>query len=233
MSAEDPSKKTKSVNLSAKLALFGVCTALGYTYFCKKYKPLKHSPNKPTNSIQLDTRNVVLPKEIDEYFSVAMEAALAAGETIKKFINDKQSKSKSMVTKSTHADIVTQIDKQCENIILSKICSAFPSHKIIAEESCKDPNNHNITNDATWFVDPIDGTTNFVHGMPIVAVSIGLRINKIPILGIVHCPVLGETFHAILSRGSFMINHKTNKTNKLQTNSIKFDIKESMKRALI
>eukprot|EP01084_Bolivina_argentea_P074922 135885_1 len=226
-------KKRQSQNTATKLALFGLGVTLGYKYYCKKFKSYEKPSSEPSNNIQLNTTNVVLPKEIDEYFSVAMKAAMEAGNTIRKYINDTTTKSNAMLSKSNHTDIVTQIDKNCENIILSKICSSFPLHKIIAEESCDDPSTHNITNDPTWFIDPIDGTTNFFHGIPIVAVCIGLRINKIPILGIVHCPILNETFHGILGRGSFMINHNTNKTIKLQTNTMIFNNKESIKSALI
>ena len=77
------------------------------------------------------------------------------------------------------------------------------------------------------------GTTNFVHGIPYCCVVIGLRIDKIPILGIVHCPILNETFHAILHGGSFLINHTTNQTMKLQTNPMKFDNDNAIGQALI
>eukprot|EP01083_Nonionella_stella_P078503 214907_1 len=236
MASNKPS--TKLNYTATQAALFGVGLALGYTYYAKKYKPF-HKPqarSKPPQApitIQLNTANVTLPKEIDEYFSVALQAAIEAGELIKQFINDTQSKSDALLTKSNHADIVTQIDKKCEHIILSKIKSSFPDHRIIAEESCKDPSTHHITNAPTWFVDPIDGTTNFFHGLPLVCVCIGLRINKVPILGVVHCPILEETFHAVWTRGAFMIDHRTNQTNRIRTNSMRFDNKESIKRALV
>ena len=233
---EHPTRGPKDNKFTTQLALFGIGVALGYTYYCKKYHPFKPKQKNKSfdiNSIQLNTSNVELPKEIDEYFSIALQGAYEAGEQIKKFINDKQSKSNSVLTKLNHTDIVTQIDKKCENIILSKIKSSFPTHKIIAEESCDNPNKHNITNDPTWFIDPIDGTTNFFHGIPFVAVCIGLRINKIPILGIVHCPILEETFTGILGRGSYLIQHKTNKKIKLETNSSKIDNDNGIKQALI
>ncbi len=146
---------TKNHHIATKLALFGLGVTIGYKYYCKKYKSYDQPIPKSSNNIQLNTTNVTLPKEIDEYFSVAMEAAKEAGNTIRQFINDTTAKSNSMLSKSNHTDIVTQIDKNCENIILSKICSAFPLHKIIAEESCKDPSSHNITNEPTWFIDPV------------------------------------------------------------------------------
>ncbi len=78
-----------------------------------------------------------------------------------------------------------------------------------------------------------DGTTNFVHSMPYCCVVIGLRIKKIPVLGIVHCPIFGETFHGILGRGSYIINHTTNTKTKLETSGMKFDSDNAIKDALI
>ncbi len=111
-------------------------------------------------------------------FALAKEAAIEAGEVIIKFINDQASKKRSNKNMSG-TDIVTAFDTKCEDLIVSKITAKYPTHKIIAEESTEDPTKFNITNDPTWLVDPIDGTTNFFHGVIEVAVSIGVRINKI------------------------------------------------------
>eukprot|EP01083_Nonionella_stella_P232933 821184_1 len=217
-----------------KLATFGVGTILGYTYYQKKLKESpSHIPRDEATKWTIDTDNVELPNDIDQCFSVALSAAYAAGELINKFIDDKQSKSQSLSTKSNIRDLVTLYDKKCEDIILSKIQSAFPTHRIIAEESCVDNKHFDITDEPTWFIDPIDGTTNFVHGLPFCCVCIGLRVNKIPILGIVHCPVIKETFHGILGRGSYVVNHTDNTKTKLQTNPLIFDNDEAIKKAVI
>ncbi len=220
------------------LATLGIGALLGYTYYHKRTtqrQPSSKSKSNSSSALTINTNNIELPTDIDEYFSIALSAAHEAGELINKFINDKQSKSDSLSTKSNVRDLVTQFDKNCEQIIVTKIKSAFPTHRFIAEESYSDSGStrYNITNDLTWFIDPIDGTTNFVHAIPLCCVSIGLRFRKIPILGIVHCPLLNETFHAMLGRGSFVTNHKTKKTTKLQTNGTKFDNDEAMKQAII
>eukprot|EP00484_Ammonia_sp_Unknown_P022919 CAMPEP_0197035312 /NCGR_PEP_ID=MMETSP1384-20130603/13156_1 /TAXON_ID=29189 /ORGANISM="Ammonia sp." /LENGTH=352 /DNA_ID=CAMNT_0042465359 /DNA_START=20 /DNA_END=1078 /DNA_ORIENTATION=+ len=220
-----------------KVGALLVSAALAYTYYRQKSKA--SSPDldrlKATDlkNLRLNTANVEVPKDIDEYLSIALSAAYEAGETIKKFIDDKSSKSHSVLQKSSHTDLCTQIDKQCEELILSKIRSSFPTHKIIAEESCVDPTRHDITDEFTWFVDPIDGTTNFFHGLPYVAVCIGLRVNKVPILGVVHCPILNETFHAILGRGAYLIRHATEQKVKLQTNPVAMDNDDVIKQAMV
>lgn len=61
-----------------------------------------------------------------------------------------------------------------------------------------------LTDDPTWMVDPIDGTTNFIHGLPYVAVSLGLCVNKRPVLGIVYNPILKEMARAVQGKGAFM-----------------------------
>ena len=218
-----------------RLACLGLGAALGYTFYRKTYGSFSgpREAEKQRDALQLETSNVALPEDVDEYFSVALSAAYKAGETITTFINDKQSKSDAVSTKSNHTDLATQIDKECERIILGLLRSSFPSHRFIAEESCLDPNSHSITDEPTWFIDPIDGTTNFFHGLPFVAVCIGLRVNKVPVLGIVHCPILQETFHGILGRGAFVIQHRISNTIKLRTNPMPFQHAESMKQALV
>ena len=140
--------------LSTKIALLAASAAVGMSIYFKKPKPLQSTMAKEAR-LQLDTSNVSVPKDIDHYFSVAMSAALAAGETISSFIDDQQSKSNEVQTKYNHTDLATVIDKKCEEIIVSKLKAAFPSHKIIAEESCTDPTTFSISNEPTWFIDPI------------------------------------------------------------------------------
>ena len=78
-------------------------------------------------------------------------------------------------------DLVTNIDREVENLIIEKINSHFPDHTILAEESGLNQK----TPDYLWVIDPLDGTTNFVHGYPSFGVSIGLLIKGVPSLGVV------------------------------------------------
>ena len=73
----------------------------------------------------------------------------------------------SLSKKSTNIDLLTNADTESENLIISKIKETYPTHSIISEET------NNITNDSqyTWIIDPLDGTTNFTHNLPIFAVG--------------------------------------------------------------
>jgi len=107
-------------------------------------------------------------------------------------------------TKATSSDLVTETDRACEALISAGLREAFPSHAFIGEEETagKPGTPLELTDRPTWMVDPVDGTTNFVHGFPFVCVSIGLVCAKEPILGVVYNPVLDEMFKAIQGRGA-------------------------------
>jgi len=100
-------------------------------------------------------------------------------------------------------DLVTEFDKRSEEVIISFIQQKFPDHAILAEES-----GHNKTiSDYQWVIDPLDGTTNFAHGIPIFSVSIGLLRNNSPVAGVVYDPVRNEMFSAELGKGATLNNH--------------------------
>jgi inositol-phosphate phosphatase / L-galactose 1-phosphate phosphatase len=100
---------------------------------------------------------------------------------------------------------VTDTDKRCEALILSQIRSSFPSHAFIGEEgSAAAGATDTLTATPTWMVDPVDGTTNFVHRFPFSCVSIGLVVDKIAVVGVVYNPILDELFHAVRGGGAFL-----------------------------
>ncbi len=100
-------------------------------------------------------------------------------------------------------DLVTEFDKRSEEVILSFLEKEFPDHAILAEES-----GHNKTvSEYQWVIDPLDGTTNFAHGIPIFSVSIGLLRDNSPVAGIVYDPFRNEMFSAELGHGAFL-NHR-------------------------
>ena len=106
----------------------------------------------------------------------------------------------SIERKSTDIDLLTIADTESEAFILEKINSAYPDHHIIAEESkliegCSD---------YRWVIDPLDGTTNFVHNLPIFAVSIGLQHKEKTILGVVYNPAAQKCFWAEKNSGAFL-----------------------------
>ena len=106
----------------------------------------------------------------------------------------------SIERKSTDIDLLTIADTDSEAYILDRIKTTYPQHHIIAEES-------NITegnSDYRWVIDPLDGTTNFVHSLPIFAVSMGLQYNEETILGVVYNPAADKCFWAEKNSGAFL-----------------------------
>jgi hypothetical protein len=101
-------------------------------------------------------------------------------------------------------DLVTETDKACESLIFEYLKTAFPSHQLIGEETSAIDGTPELTDAPTWIVDPLDGTTNFVHRYPFVCVSIGLVVDKVPTVGVVFNPILDELFTAVKGRGAFL-----------------------------
>lgn len=96
-------------------------------------------------------------------------------------------------------DIVTQADKRSEAVLVARLLREFPDHGIVAEES----GGSGSTNaEFVWHVDPLDGTTNFAHGYPCFAVSLGLLQHGEPIAGVVFDPVRNELFSAARGEGA-------------------------------
>ena len=101
-------------------------------------------------------------------------------------------------------DFVTNCDKKVEKILIEELQKARPSYSILSEEIGK------INNDESfkWIIDPIDGTANFLHGIPHFAISIGLEHNKEIICGIVYDPIKDEMFTAEKGNGSYINNKR-------------------------
>lgn len=102
-------------------------------------------------------------------------------------------------SKSAARDLVSAADLESERILVARLRAAFPEHAIEAEEEVHDAP---AARGARWFLDPLDGTVNFVHELPFFAVSIALWIDGAPELAVVHAPRLGETWCARKGRGT-------------------------------
>ncbi|CAD7700946.1 unnamed protein product [Ostreobium quekettii] len=129
---------------------------------------------------------------------VAVEAARSAGAVIAAAFHRPK-----RVEHKGPADLVTDTDRRCEALVLDAIRASFPDHQFIGEEASADAAAH-LTDAPTWMVDPLDGTTNFVHGYPFVAVSIALVVNRAAVVGVVYNPVLEEMFTATAGGGAFL-----------------------------
>lgn len=100
-------------------------------------------------------------------------------------------------------DLVTEFDKRSEELILSAIQREFPDYAILAEESGRNA----AVSEYQWVIDPLDGTTNFAHGIPIFCVTIALLKNDFPILGVTYDPLRNETFSAEAGCGATLNGH--------------------------
>ena len=122
----------------------------------------------------------------------AIEWAMDAGRIqIQKF----RSRHLAMDTKTSVADVVTEVDKECEQYLIREISAAYPTHSILGEETGA----HQKESEWQWVVDPLDGTNNYSQGLPIFAVSIGVQYRGVTQVGVVYVPYLDELFTA--SRG--------------------------------
>jgi len=127
----------------------------------------------------------------------AITAAIAAGNLVKNAIGTIGSAD---VENKNPFDYVTVIDKKSEQLIIKLISDQFPDHEIYAEESVKSI----AQNAPRWIIDPLDGTTNFIHGYPNSAISIALEKKGEIVLGVIYDPFRDELFHAEKGKGSFL-----------------------------
>ena len=102
--------------------------------------------------------------------------------------------------KKTEFDMVTEIDKKSEEMIMSFIRENYPGHSILTEETGF--HDGKVENEYEWVIDPIDGTTNFIHGYPFHCISVGLRYKGETVLGLVKAPQLNISFHSIKGEGA-------------------------------
>jgi len=111
---------------------------------------------------------------------------------------------KLQVSRKGPGDFVTKTDKKVEKIIIEELEKARPKYGFIAEESGERKNESEFN----WVIDPIDGTSNFMHGIPHFAISIALEKNSEVISGIVCDPIKNETFYAEKGRGAYLNNRR-------------------------
>ena len=141
-----------------------------------------------------------------EYKNFCILVAEEAG----KFVMNYFDKDFEVFSKDTKNNLVTEVDKGCQELIKNKISNRFPDHSIIGEED-GDSSISNISK-FTWVVDPIDGTTNFANGLPNFSISIGLLKNSEPIAGSIWIPWPNENrcliFSTAKDEGSWIDNRK-------------------------
>ena len=131
--------------------------------------------------------------------NIAIKAARAAGSVINRASLDLD-----RLTVSTKApnDFVTEVDRAAEDAIIDTLLQAYPGHAILAEESGRERGARH--SDFTWIIDPLDGTTNFIHGLPQYCVSIALAFKGKVEQAVVYDPARNDLFYATKGRGAFM-----------------------------
>ncbi|KAK1836933.1 inositol monophosphatase [Podospora conica] len=142
-----------------------------------------------------DTATPDLQKIHDDLVALAFEAgAMILAANPSSILTD---------TKLNSADIVTETDRAVESLVSTRLATLYPSYHFVGEETYV-PGTTKITPHPTFIVDPIDGTTNFVHAFPAACISLGFALARRPAVGVVYNPFLDTLYTGIKGRGAYM-----------------------------
>eukprot|EP00469_Lotharella_globosa_P014117 CAMPEP_0167825992 /NCGR_PEP_ID=MMETSP0112_2-20121227/9726_1 /TAXON_ID=91324 /ORGANISM="Lotharella globosa, Strain CCCM811" /LENGTH=293 /DNA_ID=CAMNT_0007728265 /DNA_START=36 /DNA_END=917 /DNA_ORIENTATION=+ len=146
--------------------------------------------------------------KMEDILALAKMAATRAGKFVadartKNFVDRQTGKAKNAFqTKSNSTDVVTETDQKSEEMITGLIKKHYPHHKIIGEESSTE--GYELTDAPTWIIDPIDGTTNFLHGFPFTCVLVSFAFKKEVVVAVMRDAIHKETIYATKGGGCFM-----------------------------
>ena len=155
-------------------------------------------------------------KSISANLNIMIKAAEKASKAL---IRDFGEIEKLQVSIKGPTDFVSNADLKAEKIIIEELKKARPDYSIISEE---DGSESNKDKKNTWIIDPIDGTTNFLHGVPHFAISIALRHKNEIISGLIYDPIKDEMFYAEKDNGAFFNNQRIRVSKKKEINSCLF-----------
>ena len=155
-------------------------------------------------------------KSISANLNIMVKAAEKASRAL---IRDFGEIEKLQVSIKGPADFVSNADLKAEKIIIEELKKARPYYSIISEEDGSETNKDKSN---TWIIDPIDGTTNFLHGIPHFAISIALKSNDEIVSGIIYDPIKDEMFYAEKDNGAFFNNQRIRVSKKRKLNSCLF-----------
>ena len=141
--------------------------------------------------------------------NIAIKAARRAGAIISRASNDLD---KLTVELKAPNDFVSEVDRAAEAAIIEVLKQAYPQHSILAEESGESK----TESDYQWIIDPLDGTTNFLHGFPQYCVSIALAVKGTVNQGVIYDPTRNELFTASKGGGAFLNDRRLRVSKKLQ-----------------
>lgn len=163
----------------------------------------KHRPRWDSEKMEKTCKNGLSPENLGDLEKVLFKAVRVAGQILVE--NYEKLSEKDVIVKKRN-DYVTWVDKEVEKAIIGEITNFFPSHRVVAEESpTAGPNRFA---GVTWVVDPLDGTTNYIHGVPYFTTSIAVEKDGKPFLAAVYDPMRDELFHAKLGRGAYLNGKK-------------------------
>ena len=134
-----------------------------------------------------------------DFLMTAVTAARLAGDVI---LRNLGALSPGDIETKQACDFVTTVDRWSEAVLVSTIREKFPYHLFLSEETVREE----ASGSYRWIIDPLDGTTNFIHGFPVFSVSVALEYNGEIILGVVFDPLRDELFHALKDGGAFLNN---------------------------
>ncbi|MBI5273505.1 MAG: inositol monophosphatase [Chlamydiales bacterium] len=144
---------------------------------------------------------VDIKEDPSELSSFAMQLALQAGRILKGGFG-----SHFLVeSKTDRHDLVTEYDRKVESFLIGEIKKKYPSHSFLAEESGA---SNTDQSGLKWIIDPLDGTVNFAHHIPMFSVSIAITHQDTVLVGCIYNPMVDEMFHAIYQHGSYLNNKK-------------------------
>ena len=166
-------------------------------------------------------------KSISANLNIMIKASEKASKIL---IRDFGEIEKLQVSKKGPTDFVTNSDLKTEKIIIEELKKAKPNYSIISEESGveknKDKNN-------TWIIDPIDGTVNFLHGVPHFAISIALKSKDEIVSGLIFDPIKNEMFYAEKNNGAFFNNKRIRVSKKKKLKNVYLEQVEKVNSILI
>jgi myo-inositol-1(or 4)-monophosphatase len=159
-----------------------------------------------------------------EYLAAALPIARRAGRMLAENLGGSRT-----VELKGAINLVTEMDKRSEAMIVEGLSREFRDFSIVAEEGT----NQTSESGYAWYVDPLDGTTNYAHGLPVFCVTIGLVHRETPVCGLVYNPMVDEMFTAVRGGGAFLGDHRLavsstrELTNALLATGFPYDIRES------
>ena len=153
------------------------------------------------------TREIQRPSsDLQTYLDVAFQACDGAKQILNRHFGNLRH-----VDEKFQAGLVSEADKESERFIVDLIRKNFPGHQILGEESglsgkAGETSKSDLSTGpkALWMIDPLDGTTNYVHRFPVFCISIGLEIDGELVVGVVDAPKLGSRYHAVRGGGAFL-----------------------------